>query len=62
MLVLAHTNGCQRFFQPVMKPRIRLFSSGTDATLARCRAWLSMMPNHIATRFNHQANIGVKCT
>lgn len=62
MLVLVHTNGWQRSFQPVMKARIRLFSSGTEATSARCRAWRLMIPNHTSTRFNHEADVGVKCT
>lgn len=38
MLVLVHTNGWQRSFQSVTKARIRLFSSGTEVTSARCKA------------------------
>ena len=50
VLVLVHTHGWQRSFQPVTKARIRLFSSGTETTSARCRAWRSMSPNHASCR------------
>lgn len=50
VLVLVHTHGWQRSFQPVAKARIRLFSSGTETTSARCRAWRSMSPNHASCR------------
>ena len=60
-LVLIHTNGWQRAFQPVTKARIFLLSSATEATSARCKAWRSMIPNHTSTRFSYDAEVGVKC-
>ena len=45
VLVLVHTKGWQRSFQPVTKARIRLLSPSTEVTSAQCRAWRSLIPN-----------------
>ena len=58
--VLVHTKGWQRSFQPLMKARILIISSRTEAKVPRRMAWRSMIPNQTSTRFSHDPEVGVK--
>jgi hypothetical protein len=52
--------GCLRLFQPSMKARILIIRSRTEGKTPRRMAWRSMMPNQTSTRFNQEAEVGVK--
>jgi hypothetical protein len=58
--VLVHTEGGQRWFQPLMKAQILIINSRTEAKVPRRMAWRSMMPNQISTRLSHHPEVRVK--
>src|SRR6186997_2747576 len=59
---LVQMNGSHRSFQASMKRRMASMSSRTESKLPRRMAWRVMIPKKISTMFNHDPDVGVKCS